>query len=188
MSYRLDSICLDSRQAAHWKVTMRTRAAIASTATTLALIASFPMESAAAAMSAGGQSAAPAGVTPGIVAPAAKITNVTITASPLTFDRYKIEVQRFFSFTDAQVRANSPFTTWVELWEQDNSDNDWIAGSKAKPVAPATDRGFTTSWNFDEDTLDGELGAEEIYAVAKLRNNSTGQVLALATRVLQIGV
>jgi hypothetical protein len=164
---------------------MHNRAAFACTAAVLALVGSLPAASAVAATPSGAGRTL-AGTAPGLVAPAASVVPGSFTAQQ-SGDNWTITFQRSLGFTAFEVRNQFPFQTWAELWEQDDSDDDFIARTRPRNVSPTTAaQTSTATFRQSSDSLDTELGGEEIYAKGFLKNLETGQVFQGVTRRIQI--
>ncbi|MFD9082989.1 hypothetical protein [Streptomyces erythrochromogenes] len=121
--------------------------------------------------------------------PAQALGGVTITATPVSGDRTRFNVHFTEHFSNFEVNNKLPFADWVEFWEQDESDDDWITGTKAFRVFPTTaPQPADFSITIANSKIDGESGAEEVYARAALRNDETGRVIYQNSRRIQLGV
>ncbi|MBT2408768.1 MULTISPECIES: hypothetical protein [unclassified Streptomyces] len=164
---------------------MRTRKAIVFTAAILALVGSVPTVSAATTTPTA-EGRAFVGAAPGLGLPAASVTGVTITPRQAG-DRWTISIGYSLSFTAFETRNQFPFETWVDLWEQDSDDDDLVLRGKHVSTS-ASSQSRTATFRTNSDTLDTELGAEEIYARAFVKNLETGQVFQQSSLRVQLGV
>jgi opacity protein-like surface antigen len=164
---------------------MRIRTALASAAAVAALAASTPASSAVTATPPTG-SGTLIGAAPGLVLPAASIAPGSFTAQQ-SGSNWTITFSRTLNFSSFEVSNQFPFQAWVELWEQDESDDDFLGRTRASNVSPTTSgTTLTATFRRTSSQLDTELGGEEIYAKALLKNLETGQVFQVATRRIQI--
>lgn len=163
---------------------MRNRMALASAAAIAALAGSIPASSAVTATPPTGI-ATISGAAPGVAVPAASITPGSFTAQQ-SGGNWTITFSRTLNFTPFEVRNEFPFQAWAELWEQDESDDDFLGSSRVSNVSPRSGTTMTATFRRTSSQLDTELGGEEIYAKALLKNLETGQVFQVATRRIQI--
>ncbi|AIR96180.1 hypothetical protein [Streptomyces glaucescens] len=152
---------------------MNNRLAITCAAAILAVAGNVPVASALPAA-------------PGLVAPAATVTPTSFTAQQ-SGSNWTITFSRDLSFSAFEVRNQFPFQGWAELWEQDESDDDFISRTRVSNITPSSG-GLTQTATFrpTSSQLDTELGGEEIYAKAFLKNLETGQVFQVASHRIQI--
>lgn len=164
---------------------MRNRSAIASAAAVLALTGSVPAYSAVTAAPSGSIGST-AGTAPDLALPAASITPGSFTAQQ-SGGNWTITFSRTLNFSSFEVNNQFPFQAWAELWEQDESDDDFLGRTRVSNVSPSSS-GVTMNATFRRTSsqLDTELGGEEIYAKAVLKNLETGQVFQATTRRIQI--
>lgn len=168
------------------RFTMRSRAALTFMAAALTLAGSLPAASAATMTGAhAGTALLRSG--PDLAVPAAGISRVTLGVHQ-SGDNWILTVEHNLRFSTFEKQNNFPFVHWVELWEQDDSSpDDHIATSKHN-VGTVVDAAGNWSTPFKQsgDSLDTELGGEEIYAKVILRNQETGQQFEATTPRAQI--
>ncbi|MFE9742733.1 hypothetical protein [Streptomyces sp. NPDC006477] len=164
---------------------MRNRKAIVSTAAILALVASVPAASAVTTTPTAEGTASVAAV-PSLVLPAASVSGVTITPRQAG-DRWTITIEYTLRFSSFETRNQFPFETWVDLWEQDSDDDDLILRGRHVNIGPSAQT-RTATFTTSSERLHTELGAEEIYARAFVKNKETGQQFQTNSLRVQIGV
>jgi len=163
---------------------MRNRMALASAAAIAALAGSIPASSAVTATPPP-EMGTLGGTAPGLVLPAASIAPGSFTAQQ-SGGNWTITFSRTLNFSSFEVRNQFPFQAWAELWEQDESDDDFLGSTRVSNISPASGTTQTATFRRTSSQLDTELGGEEIYAKAVLKNLETGQVFEMATRRIQI--
>jgi hypothetical protein len=93
---------------------------------------------------------------------------------------WTLKVTYTATFTDQEKNPplNYTFRDSVQIWEDDDVDDDpitgWVSASNFNPSANSVTRTLTAIVKGDD--LDTELGGEEIYAKIRLRNFTTGGV------------
>ncbi|MFE9676950.1 hypothetical protein ACFYO5_22825 [Streptomyces sp. NPDC006259] len=122
---------------------------------------------------------------PGLPLPAASIVPGSFTAQQ-SGDNWTIKFSRTLNFSSFEISNQFPFQAWAELWEQDDSDDDFIGRTRASNVSPVSGTTLTATFRKTSDQLDTELGGEEIYVKALLKNLETGAVFQVATQRIQI--
>jgi hypothetical protein len=101
------------------------------------------------------------------------ITNIALSATKVTGagDSWRLTVTYDAVFSKFEI-DNFTFRDGFVVWEEDPVDDDKLTGvvgvSVFNPSASPTRRTLTTT--ISGDTLDTELGQEEIYTVVRLRN------------------
>ena len=100
----------------------------------------------------------------------AAINNINLSVQQLSGNKWKFTVTYIASFSQFEVN-NFTFRDGFEIWEDDTSVDDKITGlvggSTFKPTNTQVLR--TLVYEISGDSLDTELGAEEIYVRVKLR-------------------
>jgi hypothetical protein len=103
----------------------------------------------------------------------ASITNIKLSATKVTGggDNWKLTVTYDAVFSKFEI-DNFNFRDGFIVWEDDPFDDDKLTGVVAvsvfNPTGSPTKRTMTTT--ISADTLDTELGDEEIYVFVRLRN------------------
>jgi hypothetical protein len=102
----------------------------------------------------------------------AGISNIKLSAQQLSSSTWKLTVNYTATFSQFEVN-NFTFRDGFEIWEEDTSDDDKITGlvggSSFKPSSTQVQR--TLVYQISGDSLDTELGAEEIYVIVQLWTN-----------------
>lgn len=98
------------------------------------------------------------------------ISNIALSAQKLANNQWKLTVTYTANFSQFEVN-NFIFRDGFEIWEEDTSDDDKITGlvggGTFKPSSTQVRRQLV--YEISGDSLDTELGGEEIYALVKLR-------------------
>lgn len=117
-----------------------------------------------------------------------QLSNPTISATQ-SGDRWTLTASVTEHFTRDEINANFQFADFVTFWEWDTSDHDFLTNTRTDVFRPnSLTHRFTWTWSdIPGDTLDTELGGEEIRAQFHLRNatTSSGEVTVFSP-ILQI--
>ena len=106
----------------------------------------------------------------------AGIANIQpVSAQKLSGDQWRLTVTYTATFSQFEVN-NHNFRDWIQVWEDDPFSDDQLTGNRNvadfNPGSTQVQRTKTTT--VSSDTLDTELGAEEIYLKIFLRNVDLG--------------
>ena len=101
-----------------------------------------------------------------------QLENPRISAMALPNNHFTIVISAIEVFTQDELNQNFEFEDRAEVWEWDDSDHDHLANFSPIRWRPASLREFMEwTWsNIPGDTLDTELGGEEIRAKIYLKN------------------
>jgi hypothetical protein len=119
----------------------------------------------------------------------ASISNPTISAKKSSGqgDNWDVTVEYDAVFSGFEL-ANFTYRDGFVLWEDDPWDNDQLTGVVAvsvfNPSASPTHRKMT--FRISGDTLDTELGQEELFAVVRLRNLDLNILQTKKTGILHL--
>ncbi|MFF7214599.1 hypothetical protein ACFZAU_29350 [Streptomyces sp. NPDC008238] len=155
---------------------MRNRKTLVATAAILTLMGSFPAASAAATPRTTEEAAA-AGTAVDLALPAAKLTSVGLTVRKSTGEWWEVTAKWSLSYTASDVAAQNTYKTWVELWENDNIYDDFIASTASKPAFPTArsqPHSITQKILVTNGAIGTEMGDEELYVRTYAQNRKTG--------------
>jgi hypothetical protein len=119
----------------------------------------------------------------------ASITNIVFSATKSTTsgDNWKLTVTYDAVFSAFEL-ANFTFRDGFEVWEDDPINDDKLTGvvavSTFNPSVSPTRRTLTTT--ISGDTLDTELGQEELYTIVRLRNLDLNVLQTKKSNILQL--
>lgn len=101
-------------------------------------------------------------------------SNPVITATQ-SGNRWTLRASVTEHFTREEINAGFEFEDFVTFWEWDTSDHDFLTNTRKERFRPSSlTHRFTWTWSdIPGDTLDTELGGEEIRAQFHIRNFTT---------------
>ncbi|MEU1616780.1 hypothetical protein ABZ479_05675 [Streptomyces sp. NPDC005722] len=109
--------------------------------------------------------------------PAAKLTSVGLAVRKSTGEWWEVTAKWSLSYTASDVAAQNTYKTWVELWENDNIYDDFIASTASKPAFPTArsqPHSITQKILVTNGAIGTEMGDEELYVRAYAQNRKTG--------------
>src|SRR5215207_6831050 len=116
----------------------------------------------------------------------AQILNPTMTATKLASgDNWRINVTYTAQFSEFEIK-NFRYRDGFVLWEDDPFDNDQLTGVVSVSTFDPSTQSVVRNMQFtiSGDTLDTELGQEELFSVVRLRNLDLNILLTRKTNTL----
>ncbi|MER5904337.1 hypothetical protein ABT150_30260 [Streptomyces mirabilis] len=85
-------------------------------------------------------------------------------------------------YTAKNIEDQTTYQTWADIWELDDSAHDLLTtgGAKAAAVKPRVQgHDVTQTFTMNRAAINTEIGDEEVFAKAWVRNTKTQEMLKL---------